>query len=605
MNSSNNSSFSPLDYYKQLTHHLANRKNLKINLSRIPGSREFTKVKRAPFMTNQIIQSKFLAKYNERCEKREIEKPIEKPKSRNEVNFKLKTNQVGTKRKLKENENNSYFNLPATFFKSYNGPDLSVFKVPEVPQNKRQKMSSNESRDRSLLASNSSNFTLASLFSGNFKPPRSSTPFETKRSSENEIEAMQTSILEFEKPETPVEKQQVAAPIIFENEKATKEFFEAEKVQTKAVKIQEPEKVTMKAVEKVVVKEKQAMISDPSEMLKQVIAKSQKRKRQREKSIQEDQKDRENIKVKKYLDVVDKAAKRLDSLCFLKVDDPVKNILNKLNSFHEIASQSPRASLLSQGSSRCRRDLTPSFNRIRGIPIPVFYDEAQTETKKPASETSSVTDFESLFGETYDLFEKRDTEKDEYDEARSLFNFNFDPSPSINFSSMLNSHVDEDQYSFLFDTPRRDVTFESFIEEPMSCASIKYQSDDDIAWLEESFNSSMNMDWESDFNLSPIFKDSNDNTAAIFRSPPNSRNMASNSRINLQRRFAKTINQPLLQQEASRVRSNFFDENRDEDDDSVWWRKNFPMFDHDEPLSPSTFAMDESTNIFNNSFNIF
>jgi hypothetical protein len=170
MNASN-ASFDPMDWYKKLTTCLATKKSCKINLSRVPGGKEIKENKRLPSrISNHHLQSKFLAKYNEKRQHQDSEgvhNVVVPPPKPTGLGFNLHQNDQNGKRQ-KPDEN--YINLPPTYFKP-NVPDLSIFKVPNVPQAKRPRM---EMASRDIL----NNFTLESLFSGNFKPPKASTPIE-------------------------------------------------------------------------------------------------------------------------------------------------------------------------------------------------------------------------------------------------------------------------------------------------------------------------------------------------------------------------------------------------------------------------------------------
>jgi hypothetical protein len=181
MNKSAESSFAPLEYYKKLTNCLANRKNLKLNISKIQGVRSSTdfRFKSTPFITNRKIQLKFLANYRMRKEfnanqKQQREKLANKP---NEAIFNVKkSNNTALNEKLKrKTTEESYINLSDSYFKGNQVPDLSLFKVPGIPPIKRQKIQ--------ILPNtvNTSSITLASLFSGNFNPPQFSTPITEEK----------------------------------------------------------------------------------------------------------------------------------------------------------------------------------------------------------------------------------------------------------------------------------------------------------------------------------------------------------------------------------------------------------------------------------------
>lgn len=176
MNVTADTSFSPLEYYKKLTNCLANRKNLKLNISKIQGSRDF-RFKSTPFITNRKIQNKFLANYQMRKQFNENQKHLREQLANNQkeviLNVQLNNNvALSDKLKRKTINEESYINLPDSYFKTSQLPDLSLFKAPGIPPVKKQKIQ--------ILPNvvNVSNFTLGSLFSGNFKPPQCSTPIE-------------------------------------------------------------------------------------------------------------------------------------------------------------------------------------------------------------------------------------------------------------------------------------------------------------------------------------------------------------------------------------------------------------------------------------------
>lgn len=165
-----NTSFDPMDWFKKMTDCLANKKNCKINLSRVPGGKEIKENKRLPpKITNHHLQNKFLAKYNEKRQTKEQEDSQHNVPRPNMLGFEVKQRNPPAKR---PNKDEDYINLPPTFFKSTNVPDLSIFKVPEVPLAKKPRIEKPQSK--------TADFTLDTLFSGSFKPPKASTPLEAQ-----------------------------------------------------------------------------------------------------------------------------------------------------------------------------------------------------------------------------------------------------------------------------------------------------------------------------------------------------------------------------------------------------------------------------------------
>lgn len=167
---SKNTSFDPMDWYKKLTTCLASKKNCKINLSRVPGGKEIKDNKRLPSkkITSQNLQNKFLAKYNEKRQQLDPEDYNSEQKLV-PLGFNLQQKNQNAMRKKPDD----IINLPSTYFKLTNVPDLSIFKIPQIPPAKKQKL---EKATNAL-----SNFTLDSLFSGNFRPPKASTPVDEMR----------------------------------------------------------------------------------------------------------------------------------------------------------------------------------------------------------------------------------------------------------------------------------------------------------------------------------------------------------------------------------------------------------------------------------------
>jgi hypothetical protein len=96
-------------------------------------------------------------------------------KHEDEAIFKVKNNAALNEKLKRKTKDESYINLPDSYFKANQLPDLSLFKVPAIPPTKRQKIE--------ILPNtvNTSNFTLASLFSGDFKPQKFSTPIEKEK----------------------------------------------------------------------------------------------------------------------------------------------------------------------------------------------------------------------------------------------------------------------------------------------------------------------------------------------------------------------------------------------------------------------------------------
>lgn len=184
-NSSRASSFDPFVYYKKLTRCLADKNSCKVNLGNIPGARKNNKMAR-PLITRQEIQAKFIAKCNAERKERELKEAKtsqgnhqdSQDSQSNPLNFKLNGDLKGRKRAP------DYINLPPTFFSSFNGPDLSIFKQPEVPALKKKK--DPEPTPPSVATSNNS--TMATVNSAVFIPKEkdASTPIDQDHKKPNE-----------------------------------------------------------------------------------------------------------------------------------------------------------------------------------------------------------------------------------------------------------------------------------------------------------------------------------------------------------------------------------------------------------------------------------
>ena len=150
------SSFAPLEYYKKLTNCLANSKNLKLNLSKIPKNEK----KENPLVTIKSIQTEFLEKYNVKRNEQEQENQ--------KIDTETAKQDIQIRKRKKYEEENLIYNLPDAYFKAHEKPNLAFFKVP---QQKKQKINPS-------IHSISKNTTVASIFSSDFNPKRFSTLLE-------------------------------------------------------------------------------------------------------------------------------------------------------------------------------------------------------------------------------------------------------------------------------------------------------------------------------------------------------------------------------------------------------------------------------------------
>lgn len=461
---SSDSSFDPLDYYKKLTLCLANKKNCKINISRVPGGKELMENKRLPHrITEEYLQLQFLAKYNEKKalelqqkEHQQIQPapPLVQmnPAKKNPLNFDFKHNALmkdGKRRK----EDETYLNLPPSYFQSTNIPDLAIFKVPDAPPPPPKK-------PRNEAPESLSNFTLDSLFSGNFKPPKTSTPIE--------------------QPKEAAEKPK-------------------------------------------------AIISDPCEILN--LIKQSKAKEASEKS----KKDQNDPKMKSFVELIDAIAKKIDAVCFADIEDQMLEILNKLNTMHEIASQSPRQSLLCSGSST-------KITR----PLPVFYDKNEAEENHENAPRIDTLQLESFFNKSGFTEHAASSNINNFEEVSAS-----SPAPSFNFENGFDISTATNDY--LFETTQR-TPFENDL------SAINFGNDTILMTQRGRISDAMDFNWLEDVFTTLDLKWPDATSDTIFQSPPN--------RLSLRRKYA----------EARFQRQTFEDDDDDEgiiddknsNDDSLW-----------------------------------
>lgn len=172
LNVSKASSFDPYDYYKRLTECISKKNNLKCDIRQMPGVKK--QYHKKPLITREHLTARFLAKYNNRKEQPQTTLP---PSNSKAVENTEKQAQKGFTAKLlpdvgkpkRKKELPCFINLPDSFFHSFNGPDISIFKVPSVPPLKKAK-------SPELPPSVRSNLSCASVTSTDFKPVETSTP---------------------------------------------------------------------------------------------------------------------------------------------------------------------------------------------------------------------------------------------------------------------------------------------------------------------------------------------------------------------------------------------------------------------------------------------
>lgn len=391
MNVTAESSFAPLEYYKKLTNCLANRKNLKLNISKIHGSRDF-RFKSTPFITNRKIQLKFLANYQMRKQFNENQKQ-QREKLENkqtEVIFNVKNkNNVALNEKLKRKAANeeSYINLPDSYFKTSQLPDLSLFKAPGIPPIKKQKIQ--------ILPNvvNVSNFTLASLFSGNFNPQQCSTPIEPQvKQPQHPVTIDPNNILE------SLENLQFLDPV------------------------------------------------EPEEELHPNKAMNERLKAARALD-----------KMKSYKNLIDAAATYVESVCFGQLTNAIIAMINRIYGKHDVVSQSPRPSLISPQRYRSLINaFAPTAvdaTKTQSWPIPIFYDQPNEQTVNDHTYNNNNdddNDINPLFENTNDLFSFLD-EDDPLDLGTSAIG-EFDKTPSISQTSFFSQTSNPSSNTFLAST---------------------------------------------------------------------------------------------------------------------------------------------------------
>lgn len=324
------SSFDPYDYYKKLTNCLADKNNFKVNRRSIPGMHKNNKRVTKPLITRQEIQAKFLAKHNEKRQQREPNEQSSRSLRANEISqnkklhplqFNVKLNQNAPKRKREP----EYINLPNSFFHSFDGPDLSIFKKPEVPILKKQK-------DPEPTPSNaqSINLTMATVNSAAFKPKETSTPFE--------------------KPQ----------PIITDPDDILSIFLRSSIIYDK----EKSQSVEVLKKSFAVSKNKQADIS-------KVMPKA----------VKATKENLYNIKAKQFLELADKTAKKIDAKCFSNQPNPIKEIRSRVMAIYDAFSQSPRLINETLMSSKIAVDESPQLSPVKysSLPVPKFYENVQNK----------------------------------------------------------------------------------------------------------------------------------------------------------------------------------------------------------------------------------
>ncbi|KAG5671731.1 hypothetical protein PVAND_001911 [Polypedilum vanderplanki] len=614
MDSTKNSSFVPLDYYKKLTNCLANRKQIKVNLNTIPGIKDYKKKPKKVMLTNEKIHAKFLAKYSENKESQTVQK--QQMQSQEQQNQNINQNEGSVeKEKIKRKKDESFLNLSPTFFKAYKGPELSIFKVPEIPQ-------SPAAKKPKISHSTETEFTIASLFSGNFNPRKTSTPNEKAAAVEQSAE--KSKQLNHDKPsafnnmlqnnENQLEIEQKQKPLLLPDQDEVVamlelEFVKSGKSQTPKI-LKQPSSISLP----------KPFISDPNDILKGMESQLNFEKETVKAKSQQKLKN-----PKDFDDLVTRAANKLNNKCFSKIDNPIKSIQNRLLAIHDRAIQSPRPSMLSERISTPKTSIgesQPVF-KIPNLPKPVFYENKEQEVyfsdidetvnslkKFNISETPALFDSPGI---NVNIFPKK---KFNIDVTPVIFN-----SPAFSLSAFhhennfiyQNDHMtfknksnfdetstlfdqetkyrDFERYNYnLYDSTQRhngflpstskndkqkDLLADSFFESPTNF----FCDNDEMSWIDRSFESILN---PKKHILQQQQQQFSPNAFSIFKSPPNS----ISSDLSLQQKFAKAINR--LENDQTNIKNSTFFEDIHVNRNKNEWMKSYNGTKESLPQDNST-----------------
>ena len=174
--SSRDSSFDAFAYYKGLTKQLSNKRN-RFDLQKIPNNYSQVRNKqKIKLITKQQLMEKAFSKYkvntvNNTAQQQTTQQQGQSQHNQQKNKIIFKENIIVQPKVVKHQKHeDTYINLPKSFFESFNGPNISLFKKPELPISRvGSAVNSKKSLDK----------TFQSLFSAsNFKPPQTSTPIE-------------------------------------------------------------------------------------------------------------------------------------------------------------------------------------------------------------------------------------------------------------------------------------------------------------------------------------------------------------------------------------------------------------------------------------------
>ncbi|XP_070500067.1 myb-like protein X [Chironomus tepperi] len=506
MNKTAETTFVPLAYFKKLTHCLANRRNTKVNVSKIQGVRDYH-FKTMPLITNRKVQIKFLANHRLRKEFNENQKQQREKFYNNSRVFTVKNNVAINEKLKRKTKEESYINLSDSYFKSVKLPDILMFKVPEVPPIKKQKIQ--------ILPKtvNVSNFTLSSLFSGDFNPPRYSTPVEKDQN--NNTYQLPPLIAVPTKYSTPIEQEKDNKDDQGMDKKAKQQRNDKIADQQEKDKKADQQDKDKKADQQVKDKKEHQLhplIVDPNDILgpynNSQFLEEMKQERERKERIMAA---REVDKLKAYKNLIDNAASYVESVCFAEITDSIMSIVNRLYEKHEEATQTPRPSLVSSKSySNLVRvfSQTPQDPQKTSLwPVPVFYDQPNEEIVNDFSYDND-DDINPLFDNPNTLFYFLNEDNSiniGTDDIKS------DESPTTSQTSFFN------QTSNPSSTTSLSSNQSSLIPYPIS------NCDDELELFEQKFSTSLEINWKlgNDCNT----KDSD--ISAIFRSPPKTNKLES------------------------------------------------------------------------------
>lgn len=325
-NTSKASSFDYLDFYKQITRCIAKKNNVKVDLSKIPGAQQKRPKISRPLITTQHLQAKFLAKYNAQKKTAATEEqtiPAKIPAAKNATQGKNKTIRsfvvkapVGGNGKK---EQPCYINLHPSFFNSFDGYDMSIFKVPKLPPPK------NTLKDPGPQAMQSNFLTSALFRSKQFKA--SDAPPSAAMSNTSLTSAMFNP--KPTKTSTPMEKPKPFISDPSDIQSMIRSYAEVPSV-----------------------------VATPEETLF-------------------------NVKAKNYLTLVDNVAKKIDEKGFSDMEDPLDEIRARVLEIYKCSTRYPRlinetlmSDKLAEENKASESVPTPLLELPKKpLPIPQFYEK--------------------------------------------------------------------------------------------------------------------------------------------------------------------------------------------------------------------------------------